>query len=716
MKKNKKIILLTMLVLIVLTLIYTSYGFFSTKIFGNDTSKTTTFKNNPLSITYNDNTNIISGDATESFTPGSTITKTFSVSNPGTTAFSFGIILDDIINTFTRTQDITYTVTLDGNEIINDIFPTSKKTIIYNQNIEPNETLNYVLTINYLNSEENQIEDSGAEIGAKLVFDYGNGFDNILIYGNSIQGELPDGYTQLEYIECTGTQFINTNYIIKTLPKIEADVMITSEQDKDIIGTPFAQEGCFIIDYTRGGQSIYYRYGTSAPLYDNNMPSLYNVWTHCEWGQNVYYNGNLVLTVSSPGNFSSNNETLYIGRGRYFGDSGYGQAKFGRVKIFDNNILVRDLIPAKNSSNVIGMYDTVNNVFYTNAGTGEFIAGLTAPTPSSPVEIQSVGDKTINLFSGENVTTGKALAWATGLVTSSSSAGNDLITPYLSIDNLSYLNSNYSFAIFFYDANKNYLGNSQDVRQTTGTYYGGTRGAISISSAISSNPNIKYYRVWYISSMNNDINFNNINNIMLYDSNTLIDNYEPYGKYKIPVTINNITTNIYLDEPLRKIGDYADYIDFKNQKVVRNVKQITLDDSLTYNSSNSSTYILFRGKLVLADKKIFNSTDSGNRALMSENFPINGKCISAQTNTEDSLSSYHDDNAIYLSFADLLRENTTNEQFSAYISLHPINLHYVLKTPTEESITVPNLSIYPNSSNVSIGTSIEPSNVEININ
>lgn len=39
-----------------------------------------------------------------------------------------------------------------------------------------------------------------------------------------------------------------------------------------------------------------------------------------------------------------------------------------------------------------------------------------------------------------------------------------------------------------------------------------------------------------------------------------------YEEYKEP-----IATNIYLDEPLRKVGDYADYIDFKNRQVVRRV-------------------------------------------------------------------------------------------------------------------------------------------------
>lgn len=52
--------------------------------------------------------------------------------------------------------------------------------------------------------------------------------------------------------------------------------------------------------------------------------------------------------------------------------------------------------------------------------------------------------------------------------------------------------------------------------------------------------------------------------------------YEPY---------NSETKHIYLDEPLRKVGDYADYIDYKNQKVVRCVD--VLDDTGTKNISES---------------------------------------------------------------------------------------------------------------------------------
>ena len=44
--------------------------------------------------------------------------------------------------------------------------------------------------------------------------------------------------------------------------------------------------------------------------------------------------------------------------------------------------------------------------------------------------------------------------------------------------------------------------------------------------------------------------------------------YEPY--------IEPITTNIFLSEPLRKIGDYADYVDGKGGKVVRNIREFVV--------------------------------------------------------------------------------------------------------------------------------------------
>lgn len=60
--------------------------------------------------------------------------------------------------------------------------------------------------------------------------------------------------------------------------------------------------------------------------------------------------------------------------------------------------------------------------------------------------------------------------------------------------------------------------------------------------------------------------------------------YEPYGKYRVPIIATGyeeyrepIITNIYIDEPLRKIDNYADYIDFKNKQVIRRIGVIELN-------------------------------------------------------------------------------------------------------------------------------------------
>lgn len=63
---------------------------------------------------------------------------------------------------------------------------------------------------------------------------------------------------------------------------------------------------------------------------------------------------------------------------------------------------------------------------------------------------------------------------------------------------------------------------------------------------------------------------------------TMPTSFEPY--------IAPVTTNIFIDEPLRKVGDYADYVDFEKQKVVRNVEVLddtgtkTIDESLGVNN------------------------------------------------------------------------------------------------------------------------------------
>ena len=59
------------------------------------------------------------------------------------------------------------------------------------------------------------------------------------------------------------------------------------------------------------------------------------------------------------------------------------------TKLYKDGVMVRDFVPARrNSDNELGMYDTVSGQFFTNAGTGDFVAGNPV---SDPVEIYTDG-------------------------------------------------------------------------------------------------------------------------------------------------------------------------------------------------------------------------------------------------------------------------------------------------------------------------------------
>lgn len=63
--------------------------------------------------------------------------------------------------------------------------------------------------------------------------------------------------------------------------------------------------------------------------------------------------------------------------------------------------------------------------------------------------------------------------------------------------------------------------------------------------------------------------------------------------YKIPVTVSNgtnsVTTPVYVgSEPLHKIGDYADYVDYARKVVVRRIKKLVLTGTEDYDWRKSS--------------------------------------------------------------------------------------------------------------------------------
>ena len=190
-------------------------------------------------------------------------------------------------------------------------------------------------------------------------------------YGNAGGGSLPAGYTQVEYIQSTGTQYINTGF------KPNQDTRIDAEIETTDTGIPYffwgARTSSETINFCllRVGSGVRADYGESK-LKVTDTPSTGKV--PISQNKNICTYG--TKTVTNTASSFASQYPLYLFAANTGGTAGYfGRHKLYNCKIYDNGVLVRNFVPARNSSGALGLYDTVNSTFYTNAGTGTFTAG-----------------------------------------------------------------------------------------------------------------------------------------------------------------------------------------------------------------------------------------------------------------------------------------------------------------------------------------------------
>ena len=85
------------------------------------------------------------------------------------------------------------------------------------------------------------------------------------------------------------------------------------------------------------------------------------------------------------------NINMYVGCANYENSPMSASCKIWSLSISEGGTRVREYIPVqRKSDNEIGLYDLTNNVFYTNSGTGVFIAGPVTDENDEPQEISKV--------------------------------------------------------------------------------------------------------------------------------------------------------------------------------------------------------------------------------------------------------------------------------------------------------------------------------------
>lgn len=194
---------------------------------------------------------------------------------------------------------------------------------------------------------------------------------------------LPSGYVQIDYIESTGTQYINTSFTPKGSSRIVMDCELTdvsktscffcarnrASSTDSMSNTSFLINGQYRRDYYGTSKSTTASYAANQRfIVDANK-------------ETVTYGSDYTLSFTSTSTsppmpcILMASAALGTTSGSVSSLANYASMKLYSCQIYDNGILVRDFVPCKTDSGELGLYDNIDSRFYANAGTGTFIAG-----------------------------------------------------------------------------------------------------------------------------------------------------------------------------------------------------------------------------------------------------------------------------------------------------------------------------------------------------
>lgn len=199
---------------------------------------------------------------------------------------------------------------------------------------------------------------------------------------------IPAAYQQVEYIESTGTQWIDTGFFPTNNTRVEIDVRF------EVVDNAIPSDGAFGVYDEGNAFSINFGSdsGTRNTLFCWVNKSIAGGGTYVNFDAEHLLPTRNVLTLSNErvsygllsfelqkGNWTKLSKSLRLfGRLMLSGEENPIKRRMTlyQGKIYDDDILVRNFIPCyRKSDGAAGLYDTQGGVFYTNQGTGEFLKG-----------------------------------------------------------------------------------------------------------------------------------------------------------------------------------------------------------------------------------------------------------------------------------------------------------------------------------------------------
>jgi len=385
-RRTLTIVSIVSIIIISLLLLSLTYGYYLTTIEGNTNSKSVEVVTGDTKVLYTD---LSEDNTSEIIKPGFKTVKSFTVQNIGNVSATYSVYLVDVVNTFNRTQDLTYNIykksgTITDVTIATDLsetngwyrvnttenvtFPTTMSVIAPNEIIEtPNQIYTYVLKVEYIDHPtENQNENQGKTFAFKVNLRAEDSETNPFSEGTLAYNILNNGAQVLN--ANTNELEIDKTYVEKT--------QITKVSD----GTDMTDVGIFTSpdDY---GTSYYYR----GPVKNNYVNFAGFMW------RIVRINGDGSIRLILDGTLdktcveynTDNTCKTYAGTTSAFNSSANDNAHVGYMYGFTGGVTNKCLTKDATTKE----YTVNSSATYTTKETCESAGGRWAATPYETTHI-----------------------------------------------------------------------------------------------------------------------------------------------------------------------------------------------------------------------------------------------------------------------------------------------------------------------------------------
>lgn len=208
---------------------------------------------------------------------------------------------------------------------------------------------------------------------------------------------LPAEYQEVEYIESTGTQWIDSG--VSPIVSSEISTVFSLGQNIASSGSDNMIFGCrkdakrfwLDADFDYSVHQLKYGFGTDRPTpfepQIDNLTKVFSLtvnWTTIKADIVCEYDGRSFYQGSINGDITGVTNNIIVLAAKDENDiKFFARAKLFSMNIKQNSTLIRSFVPCyRKSDNVVGLYDLVTKAFFVNQGTGEFLKGASVyPTP-----------------------------------------------------------------------------------------------------------------------------------------------------------------------------------------------------------------------------------------------------------------------------------------------------------------------------------------------